>query len=559
MMTMDNLSLVIDRCRAALGVPLGFGVVCAFLVVGVHFQMSLLLGVTFKAYQTHHSRQLRDARAKELQGLSMAFAVMDHHKSGALPLPVFAGLLRRLVGPGVTDRTVRVCFRLLGHMTALDSTAVEEGQLALENSRPVVQRRPGLLRGGKALGRQGSSKIVTVVDAVDFLDLNLVVTLARDATATGALDDEASTALGRSDRSGGSKSRRRDSFATAMRQFGGSTMYWGLCRALLAVDVLALLLDFECYPLLVWRSGAGAGAVDAPPALLPAADIEACVARAAAASWDKLVPSLSYNPPALTLTLNHVLTVLTLACLVPRIGGVGGVRHYWRVCGCARQLELVVVLGTAALMLAPGAMLLCHLLLAAGSGSFGTKHFAAFACAQSEGGGAALSPWLLFAPFPCASGLSALRLLRLPAYSARLGHFWASFFVAVPALLSTMTFSAMTMYMFAALSSEVLGARGLPRFATFASSFSAFMQLTFANDLAEILEEGQAAAGLLGVLFFLLYFIVAVSSLKEDGGCSICFLLRFLSSTGHSPPPPPNPPPALVRGPPCCYHLPARS
>jgi hypothetical protein len=72
-----------------------------FLVIGCIFLLSLVLGVTYEAYESRTKRQVKSEHVKELQGLTKAFDILDEHNTGFLTRKRWSLLLLKL-RPGYT-------------------------------------------------------------------------------------------------------------------------------------------------------------------------------------------------------------------------------------------------------------------------------------------------------------------------------------------------------------------------------------------------------------------------------------------------------------------------
>jgi hypothetical protein len=67
-----------------------------FLVIGCIFLLSLVLGVTYEAYDSRTKRQVKSEHVKELQGLTKAFSIVDVHHTGFLTRKQWSLLLCKL-------------------------------------------------------------------------------------------------------------------------------------------------------------------------------------------------------------------------------------------------------------------------------------------------------------------------------------------------------------------------------------------------------------------------------------------------------------------------------
>lgn len=95
LMTCDNYSPVQDAFVSSHSF-FGRAAFFMFLVVGVLFLVSLVLGVTFDAYTEHTKKQVKDEHMKELYGLTKAFATIDVDKTGEVNVPQFIQLMLTL-------------------------------------------------------------------------------------------------------------------------------------------------------------------------------------------------------------------------------------------------------------------------------------------------------------------------------------------------------------------------------------------------------------------------------------------------------------------------------
>ena len=210
--------------------------------------------------------------------------------------------------------------------------------------------------------------------------------------------------------------------------------YMRLRQTLALFDMLALMLDLECFP------------IARLPRLTLEPDYTSTSALAATiCNYNGASLNMRFPPVDIALTLNHVSLLLNLLGMVP-IVLVGGLRKYWTACDIYHRIDVAVLLLSCIAMLTPGIQVLTCFFVAA-LGLHSPQTCVAHACVAEQfdtnmSSEAMFLPWLLLSLLPCNSKLSMLRLLRIPTFVPSIQRFFGTIVVGVfPSLLPTVALS----------------------------------------------------------------------------------------------------------------------